>query len=466
MASIILAGASVRSLAESALAAGFDPVCVDLFGDADLPAAGTDQGFRLRHCRIDDFADLPRVLTGFDRRLPMIWSGGLENHPDLLAEIAAARPVAGPDAESLRRVRNPLELCRVLTEAGCDVPAVRTAGEFGAGLQADEWLIKPLRGAGGIGIRRLGDSPQPNRKRPTGTSDCYLQQFVEGIPISAMFWATDAGTSLVGTCLQLAGESAFGATGFQFCGNFGPLNPDDDLHVQIMRCGDEIAKSFAVQGCFGVDFVVRNSRAFFIEVNPRITASHEIPEFCRSPDWNTIDAQLRAFDLLPPKHDDHKTAQASVGRVWSGGAICRMVLYAARDVVVTAERSNQMLALTRPPRGLAQTIRLEPTDGDATDDALLRVWLADIPAPSTVPAGAPFVSVYAQKLPMAFGNQSDLPNAATFEPLLRDVCGNQNFRIGEQFRRFEELPEISQTDNILSLRRASVPWRNLSYDPS
>ena len=49
---------------------------------------------------------------------PWMYTGGLENHPRLVARIAARRPLLGNPADVLRRVRDPGEVKAALYRAG------------------------------------------------------------------------------------------------------------------------------------------------------------------------------------------------------------------------------------------------------------------------------------------------------------------------------------------------------------
>src|SRR5437588_10415493 len=93
-------GASTRAAAFSALRAGLGPWCADLFADADLQA------------RCPVFRSAPGSYPqGFVKAAeqgppgPWLYTGGLENRPALVRQIAAMRPLWGNDEEVLRKVR-------------------------------------------------------------------------------------------------------------------------------------------------------------------------------------------------------------------------------------------------------------------------------------------------------------------------------------------------------------------------
>src|SRR5262245_37896608 len=99
--SLLLIGASVRAAAGSALRAGLRPWCADLFADADLAAV----------CPVQRLpGDYPRGFIALAKSAPpgpWLYTGGLENWPDVVAAIASERTLWGNDADVLQRVRDP-----------------------------------------------------------------------------------------------------------------------------------------------------------------------------------------------------------------------------------------------------------------------------------------------------------------------------------------------------------------------
>src|SRR5207249_313535 len=79
------------------------------------------------------------------------------------------------------------------------------------------WLVKPVAGAGGAGIRFAGPHVRTSRRR------VYLQEFIDGEPFSAVFLADSGGCRLLGVTRQLVGEPWLHATPFRYGGSIGPL---------------------------------------------------------------------------------------------------------------------------------------------------------------------------------------------------------------------------------------------------
>src|SRR5262245_29259757 len=93
--SLIVVGASARAAAYSAWRAGFAPLACDLFGDADLR----------RLCPWSLARDYPAGLVATASQQPpcaWLFTGGLENHPSIVDDIARERPLLGNAGDILR----------------------------------------------------------------------------------------------------------------------------------------------------------------------------------------------------------------------------------------------------------------------------------------------------------------------------------------------------------------------------
>ncbi len=262
-ARLAIVGASVRAAAASAVRAGFQVLAADLFADQDLCELATAT-------TIDDY---PAGLAAWLRSLepgPDAWmyTGALENHPDLVDEMAAIAPLWGNRGDVLRQVRSPWQIAETLRTAKLLFPAMQRTPE---GLPCDgSWLAKTGRGASGSGVTSF--------RGQTGKKVIY-QQRIRDIPCSAVYVAAGGRSALLGVVRQLVGESWLHAAEFQFCGAIGPWPLTEDASEAVGRIGEVLAARFGLSGMFGVDFVLdHESRVWAIEVNPRYPASAEIIE--------------------------------------------------------------------------------------------------------------------------------------------------------------------------------------------
>jgi uncharacterized protein len=268
MANLIVIGASARAAAFSALRAGLQPWCADLFADADLRA-------RCPAVRVEPSGYPHEFLSWIDRDLvgPWMYTGALENWPGLVGFMVQRRPLWGNDEETLRRVRAPIYLSWVLGRAGLHGP--RTLEEPGGETHRGRWLVKPRNGAGGVGIRFWDGGPLRRRER----RKVYFQKFVEGMPCSAVYVAGHGEVRLLGVTRQLIGEPWLHAAAFHYCGSLGPLDLAAPWRQTFERLGYAVARGCGLWGLFGIDCVLCDSVPWPVEVNPRYTASVEVLEY-------------------------------------------------------------------------------------------------------------------------------------------------------------------------------------------
>jgi predicted ATP-grasp superfamily ATP-dependent carboligase len=266
---IIILGASARAAAFSAARAGFAPWTADLFADADLQS-------RCPARRVDRFPAGLESAADEAPPGPWMYTGALENHPELVDRIAVRRPLWGNAGEALRRVRDPWAVQEALVAEGLPSPALRR--DFAA-LPRGRWLRKPLRSAGGNRLQRIEvKSVKPGSSQPRSVAGVYYQEFIPGEPVSAVFVAARDRAILLGATRQLIGAAWTGARGFQYAGSIGPLSLTDEDRARWRRIGRCLARRFSLMGLFGVDAIAHADGTFPVEVNPRYTASIEILE--------------------------------------------------------------------------------------------------------------------------------------------------------------------------------------------
>jgi uncharacterized protein len=245
---------------------------VDFFEDEDLTQILSSGRGRFVG-RIDSFDQLPKLIRSVRSQIPMLWAGGLENHSDLLREIGQQRPVIGAEPAVVDSLRDPRKLSQWLAEAAIGVP--RLASEARADMNC-LWLKKSVNSSGGMGIG--SPSPADVKHRAASSRGAYLQEYIDGVPMSAMFCSDSAGVHLFGMSLQAIGWPSLCASGFLFCGNVGPVEPGQEVTRQVMEAARIIVEQSGLKGVFGIDFILQHGRAWILEVNPRITASHMLYE--------------------------------------------------------------------------------------------------------------------------------------------------------------------------------------------
>jgi len=260
MPTVAIVGGSARAAAGSALRAGWSPWCIDLFADSDLRAMAPVT-------RIP-FADYPQRIPQLLKDAPpgpVIYTGGLENHPRIIEQIAAEREVWGNSAATVRQVRDPFVVATLFQANRIECPQLSKVREAG------DYLKKPLRGAGGLNIAIA----TPDEPSPAGY---YFQQFIPGPAYAAVYFANEDRCYLLGVTEQIVGEPALNAKPFHYAGSIGPVPLSFRAESTLKRIGEVLYANVGMRGVFGVDFILNDNQVWPVEVNPRYTASIEVVE--------------------------------------------------------------------------------------------------------------------------------------------------------------------------------------------
>ena len=272
---LIIIGASARAAAFSAYRVGYTPYWLDRFGDEDLRR-------RFRGTVVSNYPKEAAELIAGAPDAPFIFTGALENHPSVLERLCGQRTLLGNSRPVCSRVRDPALLYEALQRNRIACPEIRMVKReptpaynmrghvLNLSPSPDNWLLKPLRSAGGIGIEHYNGQPVDERY--------YLQQYLTGESCSAVFVGGRGYCRLLGVTRQLVGLPEFHAGEFSYCGSIGPLELNESDNVQWRRIGEVIAGEFNLTGLFGVDAIKRRDGIYPVEVNPRYTASVEALE--------------------------------------------------------------------------------------------------------------------------------------------------------------------------------------------
>lgn len=255
---LIVAG-SARALARSCVDAGWRCDVIDPFADCDTAS--------LAH-RLERGA-----LSGdhFDQRLPPLvrsmaggWCGivagsGFEAVPSMLDELDSIAPVFGNDATTVARCKAPMNLAETAHRAGVRCAEVDISGP----VAGDDWLMKPIGGCGGIGVRaaRAGEAI---------AEGWFAQRRIDGVPASVLFLADGHDARIVGVTRQYPGSVA---GPYAWCEAVSDLPLSAAQHARLARDVAALTQQFGLRGLNGADLVFDGEHAVLIEINPRPTAT-------------------------------------------------------------------------------------------------------------------------------------------------------------------------------------------------
>jgi len=259
--------------------------------------------------------------------------GGAELRSELVRVVGEQVPLLGASSESLASIRNPFRWLRVLQEAGCRVPQIQL--KCPADYSTGDWLVKLQGSCGGKGVH-----------------DSYFQRRVSGQAWSALLvsrcqtennasetfllgctrqWLAADFVDVIGSCSrQTSGrrpEVPQVRRPFAYRGSVGPLSVAKSVQQQVERVAKLLAKSFAMQGVWGIDFVLdAEGQVWPVDFNPRITASVELFESAmvqsESKFRSVLDLHLAACISTRVNGGQEFRELADDGRSFSGEDTC------------------------------------------------------------------------------------------------------------------------------------------------
>ncbi len=265
-----------------------------------------------------------------------MYTGALENYPELVDQMAWIAPLLGNPGDVLARVRSPWELSDVLRGAGLLFPETRASA---VRLPLDGgWLAKTYNGASGSGVRALNEERGTRSEEELRADTLCFQKRIDGTPCAAVYVGSGDGATLLGITRQIIGEPWVRAHGFQYAGSIGPWPVAAATRATLEQLGDVLVEQFELSGLFGVDFILDGEQVWTVEVNPRYTASVEIVERCTG--VKAIAAHVAACGGLGA--DLASVEEAAAGDL----SIChgKATLFSARDVVVSEEFADDSIA--------------------------------------------------------------------------------------------------------------------------
>ncbi|MBC7855232.1 MAG: ATP-grasp domain-containing protein [Pirellulaceae bacterium] len=308
---IIIVGASARAAAFSALRAGMRPYAIDLFADCDL--ADACPAVKIEHYP----QDFEQALAAAPQA-PWIYTGGLENYPDLISRMEPLRPLYGNRADVLGRIRSPELLATRLATAGFIMLEIRSSPPE-AGLEG-QWLRKPRRSSAGLGIRwldaaiNLADEPR-----------YYYQRHIPGSSRSAVYFARQGACGLLGVTDQQSGVPNLSEEPFLYAGS-AVFQTNSAEAKSLGKLGEVLTREFNLRGLFNVDYVDDGRQIWPLEVNPRYSASMEVLEYSRGQKF----LALHAAEFNPSLHYVRAFSISSLPR-----HVAKRIVYAARECIVS-----------------------------------------------------------------------------------------------------------------------------------
>jgi uncharacterized protein len=330
---ILIIGINIRHIARSASYAGHEVIAVDCYCDVDLARFAKET------------AKMPREGAGeqlsfyVDKFRPdaVVLGPGLEE-----ASVPSVTVLNNPP-EKTAQVSDKLWLASWLEEKG--FPFIKTQPVDALNNPRYPFLVKPRKGAGGVGCRIVERAAQLQIHE----EDLIAQELIVGRPASVSVIGNGSQARAIAVNEQLIGVPWAGAKGFRYSGNITPLAPPQ---YAVAQMAEEIISKLGLLGSNGVDFLLTEKGPVVVEVNSRFQGSLDTVEL--SGGENVFQAHLQSFGGKLPKRPAPPSCSAG-----------RIIIYAPCNLTIEAD--------------------------------LVRDWTADVPGKgSRIAADDPILSILAQ----------------------------------------------------------------------
>lgn len=259
---MIVAG-SGRMLAQAASNAGMRPLVIDLFSDQDTQSYAED--FR----QVESLAeqDLAPAVDYFIERyavIHVIYGSGFEYYPESLYYLNSRLIMLGNDPDAFARQLDKPAFFSTLDDLNIPYPEVAFDGPD----PVDAWLLKPMQGQGGIGIRRYQSGDDV--KAPV-----YWQKFQAGTQHSVLFLADGQQVQVIGFNSQWPVRLSE-AQEFVFSGVVNSCDLPEMHKTAITDWLMKMVPVFGLKGLNSLDFIHADDCSYVLEINPRPSASMQL----------------------------------------------------------------------------------------------------------------------------------------------------------------------------------------------
>ncbi len=258
---VLIAAQSGRSLAQAARAAGFLPLVADCFADGDTCAAGEVALVAHGLHRASLISALDRLAAG-KTPIGLVCGSGFEDRSVLLATLQRRHILLGNDAETVRRLKDPVAFARLCRDLGIPHPEISLAPQSGA------WLSKRRGGAGGWHVHEAAPGRSPARGH-------YLQKAVAGAPVSLLFLAASGRALVLDSSRQWADRAP--RRPFRYGGAARPAGIAPEIAAAMAGAVHCMARTVPLIGLNSADFLLQENGSFhLLEINPRLGATLDL----------------------------------------------------------------------------------------------------------------------------------------------------------------------------------------------
>ena len=290
MENILVIGANTRPIACSLKNIGYNISSADYFGCIDLKKCVTNYKSVLSQ---RPYFSCGNFSENFDPEVILSNASDMIDDADYVVYNSGVSPEKIPKQKlignrDITNIENKYKLYKHLNKSCSDIfklpetylvnnleDALETADES----EAEKFLLKPLEGSGGAGIKNI-EEIDPD----TNIHGAILQEIVDGHDVSASVLSSGDEAVTILTSEQLIGNKSLGQREtYGYCGNIVPYIPQSNpkkslINKHIEEIAADVVYDLKLIGSNGVDMIIKNGEVYVIEVNPRLQGTYEAAE--------------------------------------------------------------------------------------------------------------------------------------------------------------------------------------------
>ncbi|MGZ4992942.1 MAG: ATP-grasp domain-containing protein [Methylobacter sp.] len=263
METLLITAGSGRMLAQAARRAGLTPLVIDLFADLDTQSYAED--FRqVKSLAVQDLESAVDYFVEHYAVAHVIYGSGFEYYPESLCYLNSRLIMLGNEPDVFASQLDKQAFFSALDQLNIPYPDV----VFRAPDCAEGWLIKPMQGQGGIGIKHYHTDDEV--KIPV-----YWQKFQAGTPHSVLFLADGQQVQIIGFNTQWLVRLSE-TQEFVFSGVINSADLTGEHKEEITGRLKQMVPVFKLKGLNSLDFVHADDCSYVLEINPRPSASMQL----------------------------------------------------------------------------------------------------------------------------------------------------------------------------------------------
>lgn len=266
---MLIVSLSGRALAQSGRRAGWHPIVLDGFADADTRQASSycvRLGLRKGGFERRELGVAIQALGFGKERPPVVYGAGLESHPTLLRHLTDKCILYGNAPQVVDLVIDPRRFFALLDALAIAHPQVR----FTPPGDEQGWLMKRSGASGGGHVR-----PWSAGLRWGGGH--YFQRRVPGTAMSVLFISTGTAFRIIGFNTLWADAREDGSP-YRYAGAVNRVALNRGQITCVTRYVSRLSEGLTLRGLNSLDFVLARGEPAVLELNPRPSATFELYE--------------------------------------------------------------------------------------------------------------------------------------------------------------------------------------------